>query len=145
MAWTEQDDDRVREFCKTADVGKLTKCPKCGMGEGGGSEMMLAHFCTHKYCPFRDWEKTKLAADRAADPYPVALDAWKKDGGVRPAQRPDSIPTRIDMNWLTAAELATREAICAVEKAGGSPALTDAVTLLSKARDRIADHVEGKE
>ena len=59
MAWSEQDDDRVREFCKTVDVGKLTKCPKCGMGENGASEMMLAHFCTHKYCPFRDWEKTK--------------------------------------------------------------------------------------
>lgn len=107
--------------------------------------MMLAHFCTHKYCPFRDWKKEKLAADSAADPNYVALDAWKKDGGVRPAKRLDGIPTRIDTNWLTAAELATREAMYAVEKAGASPALTDAVTLLSKARDRIADHVEGKE
>lgn len=24
MAWTEADDDRVRELCKTADVGKMT-------------------------------------------------------------------------------------------------------------------------
>lgn len=59
MSWSEQDDDRVRELCKTVDVGKLTKCPKCGMGEGGESEMMLAHFCTHKYCPFRDWADAK--------------------------------------------------------------------------------------
>ena len=57
--WTEADDERVKEFCKTADVGKLTKCPKCGMGDGGSSEMMLAHFCTHKYCPFRDYRLSK--------------------------------------------------------------------------------------
>jgi hypothetical protein len=145
MTWTSKDDDRIRAFCRTTDVGKLKECPKCGMGAGGKSEMMLAHFCTHKYCPFRDWKNIKEAADRAADPYSVALDDWKKDGGVRPAKRPDGIPTRIDINWLTAAELATREAMHAVEKAGGSPALTDALTLLSKARDRIADHVEGKE
>jgi hypothetical protein len=25
------------------------------MGSEGKSEMMLAHFCTHKYCPFREW------------------------------------------------------------------------------------------
>lgn len=59
MAWTEADDDRVRELCKTVDVGKLTECPKCGMGSEGASEMMLAHFCTHKYCPFREWRLAK--------------------------------------------------------------------------------------
>lgn len=141
MLWTEQDDDRVREFCKTVDVGNLTSCPKCGMGEKPG-EMALANFCTHHYCPFRDWEKAKLAADRAADPCHAALDAWKKDGGTRPATRPDGIPTRIDMQWMTPAELAIMEAMKAVEVAGASEALTDAVTLLSKARDRVADHVE---
>ena len=57
--WTEADDERVRELCKTLDVGKLTKCPKCGMGEEGSSEMMLAHFCTHKYCPFHEWRLAK--------------------------------------------------------------------------------------
>ncbi len=95
MAWTEQDDDRVREICKTVDVGKLTQCPKCGMGNGGQSEMMLTNFCTHKYCPFREWKKAKDATARVADPYFAALDAWKKDGGVRPVSRPDGIPTRI--------------------------------------------------
>lgn len=59
MAWSEADDERVKELCKTLDVGKLTKCPKCGMGEDGSSEMMLAHFCTHKYCPFREWRLAK--------------------------------------------------------------------------------------
>lgn len=62
--WTEADDERVREFCKTTDVGKLTQCPKCGMGSGGSSEMMLAQFCTHKYCPFREWRHAKEAAER---------------------------------------------------------------------------------
>jgi hypothetical protein len=142
MSWTEQDDDRVRELCKTLDVGKLTACPKCGMGDGGASEMMLAHFCTHKYCPFREWRHAKEAEQRAADPYHAALDAWKRDGGARPATRPDGIATRIDCQWHTEAELAISKAMEAVEEAGGSPALTDAVTLLAKARDRVADHVE---
>ena len=142
MPWTEADDTRVRELCKTLDVGKLTKCPKCGMGDGGKSEMMLTHFCAHKYCPFRDWEQAKKTADRTADPYYAALDAWKKDGGPRPAKRPDGIPTRCDTQWRTAAELAIGSAMAEVEKAGGSIALTDAVTLLSQAMDRVADHIE---
>jgi len=125
MPWTEADDARVRELCKTVDVGALTECPKCGMGSGGKSEMMLSHFCTHKYCPFRDWKQAKEAADRAADPYFAALDAWKKDGGARPVRRPDGIPTRADMQWMTAAELAIREA-------------------MQEAMDRVADHVEGR-
>ena len=144
MPWTGADDARVRELCKTVDVGALTECPKCGMGSGGKSEMMLSHFCTHKYCPFRDWKQAKEAADRAADLYFAALDAWKKDGGARPVRRPDGIPTRADMQWMTAAELAILEAMQAVEAAGASVALTDAVTLLSKAQDRVADHVEGR-
>lgn len=143
MPWTDKDDDRVREFCKTVDVGKLTECPKCAMGAGGSSEMILARFCTHGYCPFREWSKQKQASDRAADPYHAALDAWKADGGVRPASRPDGLPTRIDTQWQSPAELAIRDAMLAVENAGASIALTDAITLLSKARDRVADHVEG--
>lgn len=80
------------------------------------------------------------------DPYSAALDAWKKDGGVRPANRPDGILTRIDMNWLTPAERAILDAMGAVENVvGGSPALTDAELLLIKALERVADHVEGKE
>lgn len=142
ISWSEADDERLRRELTGVDVGKLTKCPKCGMGEGGASEMMLTHFCTHKYCPFRDWASAKKVADRAADPYHAALDAWKKDGGARPAKRPDGIPTRIDVNWMTPAELTIRQAMMAVENAGGSGALTDAVTLLSKALDRVADHVE---
>ena len=75
--------------------------------------------------------------------YETALANWRRDGGVRPSKRPDSIPTRIDTNWMTPAERAILDAMAAVEAAGGSVALTDAVTLLSKARDRVADHVEG--
>ncbi len=74
----------------------------------------------------------------------VTLDAWKKDGGVRPKKRPDGIPTRIDRLWLTPAELAILDAMKAVENAGASFALTDAVTLLAMASCRVADHVEGK-
>lgn len=72
-----------------------------------------------------------------------ALNAWKKNGGPRPSKRPDGIPTRCDMNWMTEAELSILSATRSVEAAGASIALTDAVTLLAKARDRVADHVEG--
>lgn len=75
-------------------------------------------------------------------PYEIALAKWKQDGGPRPARRPDNIPTRIDLNWLTLAELAIVTATAEVERAGASVALTDAVTLLAQARDRVADHVE---
>ena len=56
--YTEADDERVKEFCKTVDVGKLTECPKCAMGENA-SELVLSFFCTHKYCPFREWRQAK--------------------------------------------------------------------------------------
>lgn len=57
--------------------------------------------------------------------------------------RPDGVPTRIDMRHWSEAERAIYDAMQAVERAGASPALTDAVTLLGKARDRVADHEEG--
>jgi hypothetical protein len=142
MGWSEADDERLRGELEGVDVGKLTKCPKCGMGELGASEMMMTAFCTHRYCPFREWSDAKKASDRAADPCHAALDAWKKDGGARPATRPDGFPTRNDVQWFTTAETAIMKAMEAVESAGGSVALTDAVTLLSRAQDRVADHVE---
>jgi hypothetical protein len=72
-----------------------------------------------------------------------AVDAWKTGGGPRPAKRPDGWPTRTAVEWWTPAEEAIAKAMHAVEAAGGSLALTDAVILLGKARDRVADHVEG--
>jgi hypothetical protein len=79
-----------------------------------------------------------------SDAYATALAAWKKHGGPRPANRPDGIPTRADMLWRTSAESAIAAAMAEVEKAGASLALTQAVALLGQARDRVADHVEGK-
>ncbi len=61
----------------------------------------------------------------------------------RPKSRPDGWPTRADIQLLSPAELAIRAAVDAVEMAGASIALTDAVILLGKARDRVADHMEG--
>jgi hypothetical protein len=66
---------------------------------------------------------------------------WRKDI-PRPHLRSDGIPTRIDSQWQTIAEKAIGDAMQAVENMGASIALTDAVTFLSKARDRVADHVE---
>jgi hypothetical protein len=67
---------------------------------------------------------------------------WRRDI-PRPAQRADGFPTRNDMSWFTVAELAITEAMLAVEQTGASAKLTEAVTLLAKARAAVADHVEG--
>jgi hypothetical protein len=83
--------------------------------------------------------------DYSKEAYQTALTKWKAEGGIRPAKRPDDVPTRIDVNWWTRAEDAISKAQVAVEHTGASPALTDAVILLQKARERVADHVEGKE
>lgn len=61
---------------------------------------------------------------------------------TRPALRDDGFPTRSDMSLMSPAELAITAAMAEVERAGGSLALTDAVNLLGRARDRVADHVE---
>lgn len=89
MAWSEADDDRVRELCKTIDVGQLTSCPKCGMGESGLSEMMLSPFCTHKYCPFRDWKNSRdeTAEKEVLAPYykrPTNIAAFTPNEAVYP-------------------------------------------------------------
>lgn len=57
--------------------------------------------------------------------------------------RPDGITTRADIRYDTRAERAIRNAMAVVEASGASTAMTDAVVLLSKAKDRVADHVEG--
>jgi hypothetical protein len=63
---------------------------------------------------------------------------------MRDHLRPDGIPSRVDQSLMTPAELAISDAMAAVEKAGASVALTDAVVLLQKARERVADHAEGR-
>lgn len=85
-----------------------------------------------------------MTADYSSEAYRAALAKWKAEGGDRPATRPDGVPTRIDVNWMTRAENAILQAQAAVEQAGASVASTDAVILLSKARERVADHVEGR-
>lgn len=52
-------------------------------------------------------------------------------------------PRRICLDKLTPAEIAIYDAVQAVEDAGCHPLLTDAVVLLSEARDRVADFVDG--
>lgn len=86
-----------------------------------------------------------MEPNKSPTEYEKILDAWRA-GSItpRPEKRPDGIPTRIDRNWHTSTEEAITKAMYEVENMGGSAALTDAVTLLSKARDRVADHVEGK-
>lgn len=54
-----------------------------------------------------------------------------------------SFPRRSTLEKMTPAELAIRDAMLAVESLGCDTRLTDAVTLLQAARDRVADVVDG--
>jgi hypothetical protein len=54
----------------------------------------------------------------------------------------DTIPRRIRVDQMTAAELAIREARIAVEAVGCDVRLTDAVNFLSLAQDKVADFVD---
>jgi hypothetical protein len=56
--------------------------------------------------------------------------------------RADGFPTRACLELMSDAERAIYNAVQAVEAVGASPALTEAVILLQKARDIVADHVE---
>jgi len=55
----------------------------------------------------------------------------------------EEIPRRIDRQRMNMAELAISEAIAVTETVGADPRLTDAVVLLSAARDSVADYVDG--
>lgn len=52
-------------------------------------------------------------------------------------------PRRICIDRLTPTELAIREALIAVEKLPPDVRLTEAVVLLGKAQDKVADYVDG--
>ena len=62
---------------------------------------------------------------------------------TRPAKRLDGWPTRNVVEYWSPAEKAIVDAMRVVEETGGSIALTDAINLLSQAKDRVADHMEG--
>jgi len=53
------------------------------------------------------------------------------------------IPRRIDAQRYVPAETAIRAAMQAVEAMSADPRLTDAVCLLAKAKDLVADFVDG--
>jgi len=52
------------------------------------------------------------------------------------------LPRRIHSEKRTPAEKAITNAMIAVEEAGGDPLLTEAVSLLSTARDKVSDFVD---
>ena len=52
-------------------------------------------------------------------------------------------PRRVDINRYVPAETAIREAILRVEEMPADMRLTDAVVLLGRAKDRVADFVDG--
>ena len=54
----------------------------------------------------------------------------------------NDIPRRIRLDLFTPAEKAIYDAVGEVEKAGAHPLLTEAVILLQKARDKVADYVD---
>lgn len=54
----------------------------------------------------------------------------------------DSWPRRASVQHMTAAEKAIYDAMAEVERVGAHIWLTDAITLLSQARERVADYVD---
>lgn len=56
--------------------------------------------------------------------------------------RVDGLPRRIRIDRNAHPELAIRYAIDAVEHLGADPRLTEAVTLLAEAREKVADFLE---
>ncbi len=54
-----------------------------------------------------------------------------------------TIPRRIRVDLLTKAELAIRSAMNSVEDLPPDVRLTEAVVLLGKAKDKVADYVDG--
>jgi hypothetical protein len=57
----------------------------------------------------------------------------------------NEIPRRINTELFTPAETAIHQAIQAVEQLEAHPLLTDAVTLLTQAQSKVADHVDHKQ
>lgn len=92
--------------------------------EGGG----FVSCCVHPHPTFDEAQACKEAGKRADEVTGMA-----------------GIPRRIQLNRMTAAENAIRNAMLAVERAGCSKHLTDAINLLSQASKKVADHVDGLE
>ena len=55
----------------------------------------------------------------------------------------NEVPRRIRIDLFSEAEKAIYDATWVVERAGAHPHLTDAVVLLQKAREAVADFVDG--
>lgn len=54
-----------------------------------------------------------------------------------------NVPRRIRVDLLSKAELAIRKAIIVVEEMPPDTRLTQAVVLLSQAKDKVADYIDG--
>lgn len=54
----------------------------------------------------------------------------------------DGMPRRCRLDLLTPAEIALWQATSMIEDSGAHPLLTDAVTFLKQAREKLADYVE---
>lgn len=61
-----------------------------------------------------------------------------------PNKRPDGLPRRIDLTLMTPSERAIHHAIRLIETdLGADPLLTQAQMLLSEAKDKVSDWLEG--
>lgn len=119
-------------------------------------EVRNLHACAHNLlmlfagdqerllCKFK--EKLLSLQSAVEDLEPLMKQHFAANHAVtQPRQAPqmvDGMPRRIRVDLATPAEKAIRDAVAAVEAAGASVALTDAVILLGQALDRVADHVE---
>ena len=85
----------------------------------------------------------EAGADESNSTSPVNSNP-QEEAFYKRAEASVDVPRRIRLDLNTPAELAIRNAVNAVEAAGAHPLLTDAVTLLNEAREKVADFVELK-
>lgn len=80
--------------------------------------------------------ETKAPPERPAGEIEVLLAGW------RPGDSSATIPRRNRLDLNSPTELAIREAMMFVEKAGADPLLTEAIVLLGQAREKVSDFVD---
>lgn len=135
-------------FRDDAARGVFDHAARCIMKDGGRVTFYIHPCNVDGETPTFEAHGNICAQDRdvlyPGDPGHPDTVAPAEPAAPRPHLREDGWPTRASTEHWTPAEHAVAAAMHAVEAAGGSVALTDAICLLSQARGRIADHAEGR-
>ncbi len=88
-------------------------------------------------------QSSTIEATSSAVVEPEPIEQHRVEPSVSNKPRGVDLTRRADIGRMYRAELAIREAMIAVEQMGASDRLTDAVVLLSQAKDKVSDHIDG--